>query len=105
MCHRGSSGPIHVRFWWTVVPGQVSPQVFRFSPISIIPSMVCISIHPHALARRAKLGNRPKSGYVSEIGKLWLEKYFHTPLRLLQAVAFLEVHSSFQLPFQPILTP
>lgn len=104
MCHRGSSGPIHVRFWWTVAPGHVSPQVLRVSPISIIPSMVRTNIHPHvALARRAKLGNRPKSGYVSEIGELWLEKYSHltvdTPLRLLQAVAFLEVHFSFQLLF------
>jgi hypothetical protein len=72
--------------------------------------MVHTHIHPRvALARRVKPGNLPKSSYISEIGEHWLENYFHfavdTPLRLLQAVTFHEVYSSFHLPFQPILTP
>ena len=72
--------------------------------------MVRTHIHTHvALAQRAKPGNLPKCSYISEIGEHWLEKYFHfaidAPLRLLQAVAFHEVRSSFQLPFQTILTP
>jgi hypothetical protein len=58
-----------------VAPGQVSSQVRRVSPISIIPSTILTHIHPHvALARRAQPGNLPKCSYISEIGKHWLKK-------------------------------
>jgi hypothetical protein len=62
-----------------VALGQVFIPVLRFSPVSIIPSMLHTQLHLHvALTRRTNrrsLGTFRNSSALSAVGERWIEKY------------------------------
>jgi hypothetical protein len=70
---------VNVRFVFDKLAiGQGFLLTFRFSPVSIIPPLLCTHFHLHvALTKKTEgqsLETSPESNALSEIGKLWIEK-------------------------------
>jgi hypothetical protein len=62
--------------------GQVFLSALGFFPVTTIPPMLHNHLHLHVAVNQsgkwAKPGNLPKSNGLSEIGKGWVEKSFHS---------------------------
>jgi len=71
-----------------VAPWYFFLRVFQFYPVNIIiPCSSSSTCYSYVIPNRRKdsLGNLPNSNAPSDLGKYWIQKYFHTELKYLYA--------------------